>query len=229
MKKVNRIFFVVFFGIGLIFFIVSVISLVKLNDFFKTSKTTSGYIEDIYSYRTNYDDPDYRVEIEYNVGSKTYHTEINEYSSSMDIGDKIKVYYNPESPNQIKTKFSYLFIIIFGSVGFMFLCIGLGFFLKNRIGAHKLRKLRQESEPVDCIVSDIRIKNTVTVNGRHPYVVYVQYKDIFSSKNYILKSEMILDDPSQYISIGQSVPVYIDSNNVKRYYVDVAALMPENI
>lgn len=55
--------------------------------------------------------------VEYNVRNQSYSAKLPEYNSTMYVGKKVKIYYNPDNPSEFKTpKYSYYIEIIFGAI-----------------------------------------------------------------------------------------------------------------
>lgn len=94
----------------------------------KEWEATEAFIQDITknTYRRNGKrKTDYDVYIAYAYGGSEYEDELNYYSSSMDIGDKITIYVNPENPNEQTDGNSFTFLLIGTIFGITFPLVGI--------------------------------------------------------------------------------------------------------
>lgn len=94
----------------------------------KEWEATEAFIQDITknTYRRNGKRrTDYDVYIAYAYGGREYEGELNYYSSSMDIGDKITIYVNPENPNEQTGGNAFTFILIGVIFGITFPLVGI--------------------------------------------------------------------------------------------------------
>ena len=66
--------------------------------------------------------------IEYTIDGITYEGKLNEYSTNMQVGDPVWIYYAPEDPYEFISD-SNIFEIIFISVGGFFTVIGIVFLI----------------------------------------------------------------------------------------------------
>ena len=64
------------------------------------------------------------------------------------------------------------------------------------------------------------------VNGRHPFNIICSYSDPYDGKEYLYKSENIWFNPDVILSKKtiRDIPVYIDKDNKKIYYVDIESI-----
>lgn len=150
-------------------------------------------------------------------------------SSDMYVGDAVTVHYPPGKPEEaeIKSFFSQWFVPLFLSV-FVLSFGGIGFY-----GLSKQMKLirakrdlftygrgRKTSIPVADIIYDTSFK----VNGRSPFVIVCQYHDAVSNKLYEFKSEHIWYDPTEFVKSREGIDIYVDPNDLTRYYMDISFL-----
>jgi hypothetical protein len=81
-------------------------------------------------------------------------------------------------------------------------------------------KGRKVSMPIGEVTQNFSLK----VNGRSPYLIIGQWLDKTTNTVYQFKSESIWYNPTPYLEGKKEVDVYIDPNDLKRYYVDISFL-----
>ncbi|MBX2968162.1 MAG: DUF3592 domain-containing protein [Cyclobacteriaceae bacterium] len=150
-------------------------------------------------------------------------------SSNMSVGDVVTVHYPPGKPEEaeIKSFFSQWFVPLFLSV-FVLSFGGVGFYglskqlklIRAKRDLFTYGKGRKTSLPVTDIIHDTSFK----VNGRSPFVIVCQYHDAVSNKLYEFKSDHIWYDPAVLLKSREGVDIYIDPNDLTRYYMDTSFL-----
>lgn len=112
--------------------------------------------------------------------------------------------------------------LIFGIIGVVFFFIGLVFMVVCIFAGNKKKKLLATGQKVYAEVTGGDYCYNVQVGRRHPFYLECKYVDPVTGATYLYRSETTWTDPTYYI--GQSVDVYVDRENPKRYYVDVESL-----
>lgn len=115
-------------------------------------------------------------------------------------------------------------LLILFLMGFVFFAIGFIPFLimmrKNRIK----KKLLQNGRLIQAKVTSVDYNTTLSVNGQSPFIIRCQWSDpLMNDQVYLYKSNNIWFNPSDFIH-GDTIAVYIDQDNPKRYYVDLSFL-----
>lgn len=110
----------------------------------------------------------------------------------------------------------FIFGVISASIGFTPAII---FFRKKWI-KHKVIKMNVviETEFFDITHAQYNI------SGFTPLIVRSQWFDIENNLIYQFKSSPLSVDPSKYLSKALKIPVFINPNNPKEYYMDLAAI-----
>jgi len=79
-------------------------------------------------------------------------------------------------------------------------------------------------QQVEAKITSIELNTGIVIQGRSPYVIHSQWQDKLTPDHiYIFKSENIWFDPTPFIN-RETITVYIDVANAKRYYVDISFL-----
>lgn len=136
---------------------------------------------------------------------------------------KINIYYDKNNPNKIGMKSLDFIFLMFPGFGLIFLSIGgTGLLLKNR--NKKLEKsLKENGDVIYADYVETIVNSSYRVNGRHPYRIICEWNNPLDSKKYIFKSKNIWINPENTI-IERNIkqfPVYINRNDIKKYFVDI--------
>ena len=122
----------------------------------------------------------------------------------------------------------YILPIVFGSMGAIWLLVGIGFLIFVGIKDKKKKELIQNGNMIYAEVTGGSEVFNVQVNGRHPWKLECKYEDPFSGEIYLYSSRNVFLDP--YLYIGQQIAVYVDKNDPSKYYVDIQSLrQQENV
>lgn len=126
-KIVGKIFTLIGVIFLIVFFCIFFYS-AKLN---KDIVKTEGTITDLYRNRTT---------ITYMVKDKELTKQLNYYNSSLQIGDKIKISYQPDNPNQVYIEGNIIFMWIFLFVSLIFSITGVIFIFAQKIHTKSICK-----------------------------------------------------------------------------------------
>ncbi len=142
------------------------------------------------------------------------------------IGEHVHVYYPVERPEQARVDalfeswgasvFCGLFAAIFGGIGGGML---LGSIRRARLTA----ELRASGNRIQGKLVAVEYDTSLTVNGRSPWVLAVQWLNPATGEVYVFHSDRMWFDPSPYLN-GEVVDVLIDPSNPRRHWVDTAFL-----
>lgn len=156
--------------------------------------------------------------ISYSVDGRNYESKVNYKSSFMRTGDTISIYYNPKNPKEISVKMP-VFTYVFLGIGIVMTVIGtvLLFIRGKRIYGRK--RLIEEGYCVKAQITEICLNRTIQYNNKNPYYILCRYTDETGTVHEY-RSDAILINPEGLL-LSDSVLVYLDRDNPKRYYVDI--------
>lgn len=226
--KVENLIWVIFFVCGLVFTIIGIVICANIFNY-KNKVETTGIITEIGSYRDLDGQRENSVYVEYTVDGRVYESALNGYSSNFYEGKEIEIYYDINNPSKIGVKSIDLVFLIFPGIGSIFLVIGgVGIIIKGRRKALE-KKLMSYGDKVFAKIIDVCNNTRYTVNGRHPYVIICQWNNEIDGKEYIFKSGNLWFDPTFAIEQKNidTLPVYIDMKNKKKYVIDTSILADE--
>lgn len=226
MKKVASfplILGIAFFIAGMIFVSVGVAVHISDANFKESALTTTGTIIDIRSSTDSDGDTDYDVVVEFIVKGQRYSGKLNYYFSSMDEGDTLTIYYNPDNPNDFMGENSVTGLIILIIFGGVFALIGLGFVISGFMSKAKRKRVLGYNFIIKANISSFDLNTRLTVNGKHPYILTATIMSPYDGLMYTFKSDSIWTDLTLIIENYniKTVPVYVNPQNYKEYYVDL--------
>jgi len=85
------------------------------------------------------------------------------------------------------------------------------------------KRILETGRRIYAEVIQININRSTTVNGLHPWMLVLEYKDEYTGNKHIYKSKNIWNRPEESI-IGTTVPIFIDGDNFNKYIVDLRGL-----
>lgn len=215
MKKILTIVSGLFLGIGVIMLVVAYVVHSNYEDFKSHADLVEAKIVDMSGTSQN---P--KVMIVYEYGDETYGPALlGGYSSSMYVGGTVEVYVDRENPSDFSwgRGIAQLICLILGLV---FAGIGGGIFLVRAISGSGAKRLVKEGDKLVGKVEGVSQNTAVFINGQHPWVVTCVWTKS-NGEIYRFKSKNIYTDPMDSFRPGDDIIIYVDRNNMKKYYVDV--------
>lgn len=213
MDKIEKIAYGVFFVIGLVFVFIGIGLTFTLYNYSNKVETV-GVITRI---DENYGTP--KVYVSYNVNDETRQSTLNSYSSNFKVGKELKIYYDKDNVSKIGNKETDLVFLVFPVMGLIFTIIGSVGLFKN---TDKLSKLKETGELLYADYEEVDINKHYSVNGVHPYNIICNLKEPDGTIRKV-KSVSLWTDPSDIIMDKNITrfPVYVNSKNRKKYYMDI--------
>ena len=166
--------------------------------------------------------------VEFPLGDGSIHQySSNLYSSppSYEVGEMVELWYDPNNPDRVSMAGmdSWFAPVILGVFFLVFGGIGYGGLIYQILKWRDVVKLKRSGTAVEAKLAGIYQNGSVTMNGKHPWVIKCEWKDSLSNKTYTYISEHIWYDPTDYVQ-GDTMRVLIDPNDPGMYYVDTAFL-----
>lgn len=226
MNKILKIVGGVFFTIGILIIAGGIYLKVTFDSFVKTAVKTEATITHIDYHRDSDGDIKHTVLVAFIVDNKEYTGALNYYDSSMYIGKKESIYYDPANPNHFKGAENSVGTWVLLVMGIVFSIIG-GSFLFFVIRKNKKRKkVLSYNYVIHANIVGFNLNTSLSVNGRHPYRLDATYINPSDGKIYSYNSEAIWTDLTPILNSRQitTIPVYVNPNNFAEYYMDISSL-----
>lgn len=124
--------------------------------------------------------------------------------------------------------FSIIFTSVFCGVGMLFAIIGI-VALSREIKKEKLIKwLIANGRVIWGKVTHVDVDRSLTVNGRHPYLIYAEYEDEgIVTTLYKFKSRHVWLN-SVIVTPGSSVKIYVNPQDMSQHYMDVHSIQDDS-
>lgn len=163
--------------------------------------------------------------LEYEAEGYLIQSGINETSSDYYPGKLIKVFYSAENPYVVRSNMRMIFVWIFGGIGVAFLAVTLILLLHRGSQKRQKKRLLEHGERVYATISGVERNYLVQINGRPPYYIECWWQDSMGNV-HVFKSENLMENPAPLLQAWNltELPVYLDYDNPKKYYVDVSEL-----
>lgn len=148
------------------------------------------------------------------------------YPASYHRGEEVQVLFVPGEPEsaQIDSSFSLWAPVIFtAALGMLFFLIAVGLTIVPALRSGGVRKLRQSGRLVQGQFQCVERNTGFEVNGKNPYRIVCQWQNPATSDIHVFRSDNLWFDPTDHIQ-RESIPVYINPSNPKRYWVDTSFL-----
>lgn len=214
--KENKILYIVFAVIGVIFILIS-------NFLFNFSIIKEENIRETNAVILDINDED--VLILYRVDGVLYKQYLNSYSSSYYEGQEIIIKYDVTNPEVIMDDTNKIISYIFGGMGSIFLLISIIIIVCVRYRNNTITKLKETGYIINANYLSTKVNKNYTVNNKHPYNIFCEWNGM-DGKKHIFKSDNIWVDPEKIIKDRniKTFRVYFNPNNIKQYYVEVDML-----
>lgn len=214
--------------IGLALLIGAVYLHLDTREFLSSATKTQGSVIDFATHRSD-GTTMYAPVVSYQArDGKTYEYISNTSSSSRsyDIGEQVGIFYLQDNPQDAKIDsffqlyFGELILFILGGIFFL---IGAGMMWAGISSNRKREYLQTQGRLIQAKFQEVGVNESLSVNGRHPFVILAQWLDPVTNKIHVFESDNIWFDPTEYIK-DDTIPVYIQPDNPNRYWVDTRFL-----
>lgn len=191
----------------------------------KAEQTTGTVVDLIYSRKGMA-----RPKVVYAIPDGRNYTYVSSNASnppSFRVDEQVDILYDPKNPGNARIKsFGSLWLLplIFGAFGTIFMGIGLGIFAHRRKKEELNVWLQRNGRVLEAPLSQVELDTTLSVNGRHPFILLAQWHDTHKNEVYVFKSDSIWYDPTPYLTQDQCLRVLHDPQDLNRYMVDISFL-----
>jgi hypothetical protein len=167
-----------------------------------------------------------RVTVTFTLPNGEQITATKQKNNYVSTGDKIKVWYDKENPQNIDfgdtLRYNMRGVLI---VGFMLAFI-LYFFIKTTIADAANKKLISSGMKISAEFVSVDRNERFKMGENNPRIIKCRWTDNRSNKEYFFKSKDYTIDPAPYLKGRSHIDVFIDPADPGKYYMDVS-FMPE--
>ena len=117
-----------------------------------------------------------------------------------------------------------VFLGTFGLLGLVFLCVGVGSLAGVARAARRKEELKAHGEAIPAEILGLEVNRSIRINGRCPRRLVCRYEE--DGVAYVCRSENLMGYPTIR---GNTVTVYRDPYDRRRYYVDVESVMAPTV
>lgn len=159
----------------------------------------------------------------------TAHGSLGSDPPSYKKGEEVRVRYDPKDPHDfsIDTFFELWFLpIILLGMGSVFGMVGVPMLLASVFSARKMKWLRENGQVIMTEYQSVVLNQLERRGGQQPYQIVSQWLDSTTNKVYVFRSRNLYFNPEKYIQT-QQIPVRIDPQNPKKYWMDTSFLPEE--
>lgn len=197
--------------------------------FMGTALTADGTVIALLLVPSSHDRSTYRPEVTYidsRGTTRTFESQVSNNPPDHRLGEHVTVLYDPSQATLPRIRnFMHLWgaATIAGALGATFLSISTGVALYRRHKALIQVRLREHGRAIEASIQAIEQDETVSINGRHPFIVLCQWRNPLTQELHLFRSENLPFDPTVYLKRRQ-VRVFIAPENPRRYLVDLSFL-----
>jgi hypothetical protein len=229
MKQKPIVLFVAIFGaVGLLFAVIGFTFIYNNYIFVSTASNTKGTVVSIERHTGSKGSVSYYPVIKFypdNGDEVIFTSEIGSNPAPYKINQTVDVKYEPSNPSNAKVdSFTELWVLpgIFSTIGTIFFIIAIATAL-GQVNANKQKEwLLKNGYPIDTKFVNTFYGN-FKVNGQSSIKIKSQWLNPKDNLLYEFNSEDIWFDPTEFIK-DNSIKVYIDKDNPKKYYMDISFL-----
>ena len=219
---------VIFTLIGLGMLAGAFFSFQSTSTFLETATAKPGVVTDLIYSRSS-DSGTYYPVVRFEDGqgrSVEFQSSSGSNPASYARGESVRVLFTPgESESARIDGFFSLWgmALIVGGIGAVFFLVGAGMFVVPALRNGRAEKLRQSGQLVQSRYQRVEQNTGLVMNGRSPFQIVCQWQHPATSDVHVFRSDNLWFDPTQHIQTD-SIPVYIDPANPRRYWVDTSFL-----
>jgi hypothetical protein len=234
--KSLKVIGVVFLPVGLICLVIAAFCSISTANLIRTGECTQGKVIGLNkTMSASADDgPDsfvYHCVVQFATKDNnqvTGQSKTGSYPANHQIGDSVRLYYEPSHPQDFKLDdyFEMWGIgTIFGGIGLIFAGLGGTFLCTSLAKERKISWLRANGKRLEARLNGVELKHNISINETNPFVVKCKYKDPINGVESEFVSDYVYSDPTPFLQ--STVSILVDPNNIKRYHVDLSYLPPQ--
>lgn len=159
---------------------------------------------------------------------------LDSYVANAKVGDNITVYYDSQNPGKVYADMpkeesegvdKFKLVAVVTELVFAIPVIILGIFVAKKMMGGDNKNLMDTGIRLDATIENIVMQSPNPNTGIPRYKFYCVYQDPSNGRihRFMSKSIESVVDPNVNNPIGSYIPVYVQPNNFKKYYVYVSS------
>lgn len=218
-----------FGGVGAAMLVAAVYWGLHTRSFIAQASRAEGTVIDLVTVSSNSGSPTYKPVVRFVAADGREQRFASSFSSNppgYSRGERVQVLYSAANPGEAAIDgFLALWLgpLLVGGIGLVLFSIGAGVFVVPLVLARRAAQLRASGTPVQAKIQGVERNTLVSMNGVNPWRVAARWQDPASGEMHVFRSENLWYDPSEQLK-RDSVTVYVDPANPKRYAMDVSFL-----
>jgi len=169
-----------------------------------------------------------RTLLTYSIDGQTYTVQAGYHLASHRTGQLVDLYYDPDNPKNAVidegSLFAETFPIVIGAVFFL---SGATMLIAEIRKKMTKKRMLAEGVQIRAEIVNIRPKLNLKINNRHPTEIVLIGRCFGEDREFI--SDYICKEESHIRQLIEkrhitSLPVYVDSKNPKKYYVELSSV-----
>lgn len=164
------------------------------------------------------------AKISYEVENEIYETSYKLVDENYAVGDKVTIKYNKDNPSQLINNNHIILYVVSLLIVIVLLKISFTYMLKSLKVSKKAKYLKANGILMNVPILDVYNNKR---KNKFYYIVRLKYVNSQDNTSYIFESEETLVNLKNNIDVRgiTSLPVYVDSNNMASYYVDISSIL----
>lgn len=145
------------------------------------------------------------------------------YDKTMRIGRTIPIYVDPTNPSDAESgSFSAITLLVPVAILFLFFAKNLNKIVGGGASSKTIKGLKERGVKIEAYIERIEENQNIKINGKRPFRIHCRYDDSISGNTYHFVSNNVYGFEQSAFSVGNSVPVYVDSTDYNKYFVDIS-------
>jgi hypothetical protein len=160
--------------------------------------------------------------IAYDVSGKHYEAELDTYNNSMQVGDTVTIYYQPDNPQKFTSGVgSFWGIVLPFGFGVLLLLSGLPFMFIYLRKKRRRERAMMSNEIIQADIIKVRPDTSQIGMAAHLYFIEAAAVNPLNHERYIFKSEKIDRDVTPILNEHgiTTISVHVDPNDYRNYWV----------
>jgi hypothetical protein len=211
---------------GSIFLVLTVPGIVRSIQLKKSGASAESTVISSERIRNSKGPSTYKVKVSFNVSDGNAVSAEARKRNSVSVGDKVKIYYDPATPQRIDFGDSIGYDMRGAVVGGLFLLLGIFLFIKDLISGNARSKLISSGMKIAAEFVSIERDERFRAGDNNPWIIKCRWVDNGNNQEYFFMSKTYTIDPAPYLNGRYKIDVFVNPADPSKYYMDTS-FMPK--